>query len=263
MHNKTMVRSQWSGIIWLLTVYAFLYIPIVIFFVFSFNDASFPSPWMGFTLKWYYALAYESTIWHALINSVFVALSAVFLSIAMGVFLVFYATYHGGRLEKMLSSFYGNVIIPEIVLAVGLLGLFIACLVPLGFVTLVIAHTVLGLGYVVPIVYSRYLELDYRLLEAAYDLGATPLQAFFSVTIPLLRPALLSAAILVFILSFDDFVFAYFCTGSMFQTLPLYILSMLRIGVSPIVNALSTLLLVLSAILMIIYSSFKVRERMF
>lgn len=261
--QKNSLSSRFPGFLWLLIVYAFLYIPIVIFFIFSFNNASFPSPWAGFTFKWYRALIHEWTIWHALFNSLMVALTAVTLSVSMGLFLVFYGTYHGGRIASMLSYFYGNVIVPEIVLAVGLLGLFIACSVPLGFVTLVIAHTVLGLGYVVPIVYSRYRELDYRLVEAAYDLGATPLEAFFTVTIPLLRPALLSGAILVFILSFDDFVFAYFCTGTMFQTLPLYILSMLRIGVSPIVNALSTLLLILSGILMTLYSSFKMRERMF
>jgi spermidine/putrescine transport system permease protein len=263
MYKENSINKFFPGIIWLLIVYAFLYIPIVIFFIFSFNDASFPSPWMGFTFKWYQALFHEFTIWHALLNSFLVAITAVTLSVFMGLFLVFYGTYRGGFLEQILSYFYGNVIVPEIVLAVGLLGLFISFSVPLGFVTLVIAHTVLGLGYVVPILYSRYLELDYRLVEAAYDLGATPLQTFFSIMIPLLRPALISSAILVFILSFDDFVFAYFCTGTMFQTLPLYILSMLRVGVSPIVNALSTLLLLFSGILMVIYTSFKIRERIF
>lgn len=263
MSERTIFTSGLPGIVWISAVYAFLYVPIVVFFIFSFNNAPFPSPWAGFTLNWYHALVQESTIWYALLNSLMVAMTSVVLSVAMGLFLVFYGTYRGGFVQQVLSYFYGNVIVPEIVLAVGLLGLFISCSVPLGFVTLVIAHTVLGLGYIVPIVYSRYLELDYRLLEAAHDLGATPLQAFFTVTIPLLKPALLSAAILVFILSFDDFVFAYFCTGTMFQTLPLYILSMLRIGVSPIVNALSTLLLLLSGVLMIIYSSFKIRERIF
>jgi spermidine/putrescine transport system permease protein len=100
-------------------------------------------------------------------------------------------------------------------------------------------------------------------LEAAQDLGATPLQAYFTVVLPLLKPSLLGAALLVFIISFDDFVLAYFCSGTTFQTLPLYILSMLRVGVSPIVNAFSTLLLLVSGILVLIYSSFTLRDRIF
>lgn len=261
--NKQFSLARWLGILWVVGAYALLYIPILVFFVFSFNNAPFPSPWAGFTLGWYRALLQESQIWTVFGNSLMVAVSAVVLSSVMGIFLVFYAIYRGGRMKNLMTSFYGNVLVPEIVLSVGLLGFFSMFNVPLGFVTLVIAHTVLGLGYVVPLVYSRYTELDFRLTEAAQDLGATPLQTFFTVTIPLLRSAWMGAAILVFILSFDDFVFAYFCTGTTFQTLPLYILSMLRVGVSPIVNALSTILLVLSALLVIIYSSFKVREGVF
>ncbi len=263
MNERSLSFPRLAGLLWVVFAYALLYIPILVFFVFSFNNAPFPAPWAGFTLNWYRALLHDTHIWVVFANSLLVAVSAVALSSLMGVFLVFYAIYRGGRIRSLMASFYGNVLVPEIVLAVGLLGFFTMVAVPLGFVTLVIAHTVLGLGYVVPIVYSRYAELDYRLTEAAQDLGATPLQTFFTVTIPLLRPAVQGSAILVFILSFDDFVFAYFCTGTTFQTLPLYILSMLRVGVSPIVNALSTILLVLSGALVIIYSSFKVRERIF
>ena len=263
MKNPLFFLSRCAGALWVMAVYAFLYIPIVVFFVFSFNNAPFPARWAGFTLNWYRALLSESYIWTVFGNSLLVATTAVLLSSVMGVLLVFYAVHRGGKMLTLVTSFYSNVMVPEIVLAVGLLGFFTMMAVPLGFVTLVIAHTVLGLGYVVPIVYSRYTELDYRLTEAAQDLGATPLQAFFSVTIPLLRPALMGSAILVFMLSFDDFVFAYFCTGTTFQTLPLYILSMLRVGVSPIVNALSTVLLLLSGLLVVIYSSFKVREGIF
>lgn len=255
----TMTRCL--AVVWVAAVYALLYVPIAVFFIFSFNNAPFPSPWAGFTLAWYKALLNESHIWIACYNSLLVSVSAVLLSTFLGLFLVFYAVHRGGRIERLLSYFYGNLIVPEIVFAVGILGLFTALAVPLGFVTLVIAHTVLGMGYVVPVVYSRYCELDYRLLEAAQDLGATPLQAFFTVTMPLLRPAILGAAILVFIISFDDFVLAYFCAGTTFQTLPLYILSMLRVGVSPVVNALSTVLLLLSGLLVVLYSSFKLRDR--
>jgi len=263
MTERFPLFSRCLSVFWVVMVYAFLYIPIIIFFIFSFNNAPFPAPWVGFTLHWYRALVYETDIWVAVGNSLMVAMSAVLLSSCMSIFLVFYAVSRSSKIKGLAAYFYGNLIVPEIVFAVGFLGLLTMLKVPLGFITLVIAHTVLGLGYMVPILYSRYCELDYRLLEAAQDLGATQLQAFFTVTHPLLKPSLLGAALLVFIISFDDFVLAYFCSGTTFQTLPLYILSMLRVGVSPIVNAFSTLLLVLSGILVIIYSSLTIRNRIF
>ncbi|KKS68586.1 MAG: Putrescine transport system permease protein potI [candidate division TM6 bacterium GW2011_GWE2_42_60] len=261
MGKHSLLAQRWN-IIWIVLVYAFLFIPIVVFCAFSFNNAPFPSAWVGLTTRWYQELFSSSEIWHALYNSLIVSSIAVIFSTVMGVFFV-YLAMQGGRIRFMLSHFYANLVFPEIVLAVGLLSLFSALGISLGMWALIIAHTVLGLGYVVPLVYDRYQELDYRLTEAALDLGATPLQVFTTVTLPLLRPTLFSAAILVFIVSFDDFIFAYFCAGSTFQTLPLYILSMLRTGVSPIVNALSTVLLVFSSLLIVGYSSLKTKFRVF
>lgn len=254
--------ARLSGLLFVSGFYCFLYIPIIIFVLFSFNKASFPSPWVEFTFDWYRELWSEAFIWESLYNSFIVSLSAVCLSTIMGVFLVFYTT-QGGRVYKLLSQFYLNLVFPEIILAVGLLGFFTFFSIPLGATSLIIAHTVLGLGYMVPIVHARYTELDYRLTEAALDLGASPIRTFFTVTLPLLKPAIYGASILVFIISFDDFVLAYFCAGTSFQTLPLFILSMLRTGVSPVVNALSTLLLVFSSLLIIAYSSLRTKERMF
>ena len=146
-------------------------------------------------------------------------------------------------------------------LAVALLGFFTYIAVPLGIGTLIVAHTVLGLGFVIPIVYVRYGELDPKLFEASLVLGASEFQTFWKITLPLLRPALLSTALLVFILSFDDFILSYFCAGTDAQTLSLYILSMLRAGVSPIVNALSALLLALSSLLVLIFFSLRTRSK--
>ena len=115
----------------------------------------------------------------------------------------------------------------------------------------------LGLGYVVPLLYTRFRELDYRLIEASLDLGASPLQTFFKITLPLLKPSLVAACLLIFIISFDDFILAYFCAGSSSQTLSLYIMSMLRTGISPVVNALSAVLLLLSTLLAFIFFSLK------
>jgi spermidine/putrescine transport system permease protein len=242
--------------------YLFLYVPIVVLLIFSFNTEAFPSPWRGFTLKWYKELFDSIYLWNAFYNSLVVAISATFISVIMGVFLIFYAA-QGGRVGKYLVLFYGNLVIPETVLAVSLLGFFSLISIPLGLGTLILAHTVLGLGFVIPIVYARYLELDPKLVEASLVLGATPIQTFFKVTLPLLGPSLIATALLVFIISFDDFIISYFCAGSSAQTLSLYILSMLRSGVSPVVNALSALLLFLSSLLTLTFFSLRTRSRIF
>lgn len=242
--------------------YLFLYVPIIVLLVFSFNSESFPAPWKEFSLKWYRELFHSVYLWESFINSLIVAASSTIISVVMGIFLIFYAA-QGGRIGNFLSLFYGNVVIPETVLAVSLLGFFTLMSIPLGLATLVLAHTVLGLGFVIPIVYAKFLELDHRLTEASLVLGASPIQTFFKVILPLLRPSLISTGLLVFIISFDDFILAYFCAGSTSQTLSLYIMSMLRSGVSPVVNALSAVLLALSTLFAVIFFSLKTRVRIF
>ena len=157
--------------------YLFLYVPIVVLLVFSFNTEGFPSPWKGFTLKWYSELFHSTHLWASFVNSLIVAICSTGISLTMGVFLIFYAA-QGGRVGKFLNLFYGNLVIPETVLAVSLLGFFTFIAIPLGLGTLVLAHSVLGLGFVIPIVYARFLELDYRMTEASLVLGATPIKPF-------------------------------------------------------------------------------------
>jgi spermidine/putrescine transport system permease protein len=156
-------------------------------------------------------------------------------------------------MESLFSLFYVNLIVPEVVLGVGLLTFFVLCTVPLGLITLIFSHTVLGLGFAVPLINGRFTELDIRLVEASLDLGATIHQTFFSIIMPLLRSTIIAAGLLVFIISFDDFVLSYFCSGTSVQTLSLYLLSMLRTGISPMMNALSTLLLMLSSLLVLLF----------
>jgi len=242
--------------------YLFLYVPIFVLLVFSFNTNQFPAPWSSFTLDWYRELFQSSYLWKSFSNSLIVATSATAISLGAGIGLVFYAA-SGGKIGKFMGMFYGNLVIPETVLAVSLLSLFTLIDIPLGLTTLILAHSVLGLGFVIPIVYARYRELDYNLTEASFALGATPLQTFFKVTLPLLRPSLVTTALLVFIISFDDFILSYFCAGSSSQTLSLYILSMIRTGVSPVVNALSSVLLFLSSLLVLFFFSLKTRVRIF
>jgi spermidine/putrescine transport system permease protein len=250
------------GLIVVAATYLFLYVPIVVLLVFSFNREAFPSPWKGFTLKWYHELLHSPYLWKAFANSLIIASFSTLISLIVGVLLIFYAA-QGGRIGKFLVLFYGTLVIPETVLAVSLLGFFSLISIPLGLTTLILAHTVLGLGFVIPIIYARFLELDYRMTEASLVLGASHFQTFFKVTLPLIRPTLITTALLVFIISFDDFILSYFCAGSSAQTLSLYILSMLRSGVSPIVNALSAILLFLSSIFVWIFFSLKTRTRIF
>ena len=260
--SKNRKVGKISNLLFIGCTYLFLWVPIIVLLVFSFNSEGYPSPWTGFTWKWYQELIHSVYLWKAFGNSLLVACFSTFFSVAMGTFLIFYAA-QGGKIGRFLTLFYGNIVIPETVLAVSLLTFFSLLSIPLGLATLIVGHTVLGLGFVVPLVYARFLELDYRITEASLVLGATPIQTFFKVTLPQLRPALITSALLVFIISFDDFILTYFTAGSSVQTLSLYILAMIRAGVSPVVNALSAVLLCISSVLVILFFQLKTRSRIF
>jgi spermidine/putrescine transport system permease protein len=261
-HQRRSIFGKTGHLLLIAATYLFLWVPIVVLLVFSFNEESFPSPWKGFTLQWYVELIDSVYLWKSFMNSLIVALSATFISVLMGIFLIFFAA-QGGRIGRYLNLFYGSIIIPETVLAVSLLGFFGLISISLGLTTLIIGHTVLGLGFVIPMVYARFQDLDYRLTEASLVLGATPLQTFFKVTLPLLRPSLITSALLVFIISFDDFILTYFTAGSSVQTLSIYILSMIRSGISPVVNALSALLLFMSSLMALVYFQLSSRSKIF
>lgn len=237
-------------------VYLFLYLPIGILVLLSFNKNTH-FVWQGFSLKWYHELFQSVQVWDALSNSLIVAFSAVFLSLVMGTLLVFYTK---NNIKKVHLLFYGTLAAPEIVLAVGLLSLFVYMGVSLGLVSLIVGHTLLGLGYVVPMLYARMQEMDESLIEAAMDLGATQSYTLYSVVLPFLSPTLIGAGLLVFITSFDDFVFSFFCSGASAQTLPIYIFSVIRSGATPMINALSTILLCVSCLFVLLFSLFTLRK---
>lgn len=239
-------------------VYFFLYLPVFVVILFSFNDANYPYVWSGFTLKWYQELWYSVEVWDALQNSLIVASSSVALSLTMGVFVVWYGSQT--ILARFLGLFYGTLAAPEVVLAVGLLTLFATLSVELGFVSLIAAHTLLGLGYVVPMVEGAFQGLNKSLTEASLDLGATRQQTFVKIILPLLMPTLFAAGLLVFIVSLDDFLISFFCSGSSAQTLPMYIFSMIRSGSTPVVNALSTIMLLISSFFVLGFSLLHVRR---
>lgn len=229
----------------LILTYLFLYIPIIVLVIFSFNTRGFPSPWKNFTLQWYRELFQEAELWRSFATSLIIATSSSLLSLSMAVLLIYFHA-SGGRIKNMVPIFYGNLIIPETVLGVSLLSYFTLLDIPLGFISLIIAHTILGLGLVTPIIYTRYRQLDPKLVEVSLVLGASSRQTFFKITLPLLKPAVFSIGLLVFIISFDDFILSYFCAGTVVQPLSLYLLSLIRWGISPVVNALSAVLLLIS-----------------
>lgn len=238
--------------------YIFLYVPIVVLVVFSFNDSLFANEWHGFTLDWYCKLLDNPGLLLALKNSLIVSVSSVFLSLTLSLLCVYYTPR--AVLKKILYMFYANIIVPEIVLAVGLISFFIICKVPLGLPTLIATHTVIGLGYAVPIIHTQFNELGNKFFEAARDLGATHTQVLFTVMLPLLIPALFAAGLLVFIVSLDDFIISFFCAGARTQTLPLYIFAVIRSGATPEINALSTLLLCVSSLLVLLFSLLQVKK---
>ncbi len=234
-------------------VYLFLYTPIIILVLYSFNQGGFPDAWKGFSFHWYSELFHSEDIWRAFYNSVIVATVSSFLSVLMSVMFI-----HGMRYyNRNFVAFFSNALIPDIVLAVGMMSLFSYLMVPLGLNTLIAGHTLLGFGFAMPIIKNRYDELDKSLIEASYDLGASMRYTFFHVIVPFLYPSLLVGFLLSMIISFDDFLISFFCAGSTVQTLSLYIFSMIRSGISPVVNALSTIMLIGSFILLLVMMVFQ------
>lgn len=225
-------------------MYLFLYIPIIVLVVYSFNSGGFPGAWKGFSLQWYIDLFYSKGILQALKHSTIIALASSFISVFLSLCIV----YGGQSYAKFLPIFYANNILPDIILAVGLMITFSYFSIPFGLLAVIIGHSILSLAFCVPIIKNRMDELNRYLVEASLDLGATKVQTFFYIILPFLSPALLSSFLLGMIVSFDDLLIAFFCSGSSYQTLSLYIFSMIRSGISPTVNALSTVMLLLSII---------------
>jgi spermidine/putrescine transport system permease protein len=191
--------------------------------------------------------------------SLTVAFSATILSVVMGAALVFASKWWKPR--YIFSMFYANIVFPEIIVAIGLLSLFSFCKIPLGYGSLIVGHTLIGLGFVIPIVRARFLELDPWLTEASADLGATPIQTFKKITIPLLMPSLIASSLLVFTLSLDDFFIAFFCSGPSIETLSLYVYARAKESMDPTINVIASCLLMVSSLFIIILSSLKVIDQ--
>lgn len=228
-------------------VYAFLYLPIFILILFSFEQSKLAVHWTGFTLKWYQLLVTDEAVIRALVNSLIVASVAVTISAAMGTLAAVGITrYHFRGHGLYRGMLFIPIIVPEIAMAVAALTLFVAMGVGLSLATIIVSHVVFCTAYVALVVMGRMEGQDPHLEEAAQDLGATPVMVFFRVTLPLIMPAVVAGCLLAFVLSLDDFIITQFTAGVGDTTLPLRIYSMVKFGVSPEINALSTLMLLVS-----------------
>jgi spermidine/putrescine transport system permease protein len=239
--------------------YLFLYLPVFVLILFSFNSSSVSIEWTGFSLKWYRSLLSNTEIWDSLIVSMIVATVSTLLSLLLGTFFVISGRWL--NIDAIKNVFNINIVLPDIILAVGVLSVFAFLKMPLGYGSLIVGHTVLNLGFVIPIVHSRFQELDPELTEASLDLGAGYIQTFVRVVFPLLTPSLVAAGLLAFTLSLDDFLIAFFCSSPTVQTLSVYVYSMIKTLVDPSINAISTLLLLFSSIFVLLLSYFKVIDK--
>jgi spermidine/putrescine transport system permease protein len=231
--------------------YIFLYAPIVILMVFSFNASKFASAtWRGFTLNWYLELFQDEAIGSALKNSLYIGLVSTLVSTIFGtmVSLAMERYKFWGKLafDAML---YLPIIIPDIAMAVMLLLFFVLAKLPLGRYTIIISHIAFNISFVAVVVRARLAQFDMTLEEAAQDLYADNWNTFRRVTLPLLMPGILGGALLAFTLSLDDFVITFFTAGPGATTLPLRIYSMVKLGVTPEINALSSVMLFASFVL--------------
>jgi len=244
-------RSLW---LWVaaLAAYAFLYIPLVIVVVYSFNDSRLNAEWVGFTLDWYRKLAQNAEMLTAAGNSLLIGLVASAVSTVLGT-MAGVAMYRY-KLRLLPVLVLTPIAIPEILMGVSLLIFFVLLNFTLGLVSVTLAHIAFCIGFVAIVVRSRLAGMDESLTEAARDCGATPLEAFRHVTLPLIMPGVIAGALMAFTLSIDDFVITFFTAGAGTVTLPLQIYSMIKIAVTPEVNAVSTLLMLLTLVLIVVAS---------
>ena len=243
-----------------LLVYAFLYVPLLIVVIFSFNDSKLNAEWVGFTTGWYTKLFADDDMLRAALNSLSIACLAAAIATVLGTMAGL--SMHRFRPKLLPFLVFTPVAMPEILLGVSLLIFFLNTVTPalgalgidfgLGLVTVVIAHITFCIGFVAIIVRARLAGMDESIFEAARDLGATPWRTFRLVTLPLILPGVIAGALMAFTLSIDDFVITFFTSGVGTKTLPLEIYTMIKVAVTPEVNAISALLMALTLAMIVI-----------
>ena len=245
-----MRRFSWFNATSLTLGFAFLYLPMIILVIYSFNASKLVTVWAGFSTKWYGELlsndAFLDAAWVTIKVAVTSSTMATVLGTMAAIVLVRAGRFHGRTLFS--GMIYAPLVMPEVITGLSLLLLFIGIGLDRGVLTIVLAHTTFSMCYVSVVVSSRLVSFDQSLEEAALDLGCTAFQAFRLVTLPIIAPAVISGWLLAFTLSLDDLVIASFTAGPSATTLPMKIWSSVRLGVSPEINALSTLMIGVVAI---------------
>lgn len=226
-------------------IYVFMYLPIVVLIIYSFNDSRYRGNWEGFTLRWYAELIKDRSIMDALKNTILIAVISSFGATVLGTMAAIGIFAMKPKIRNfMVDLTYLPVTYPEIVIGVSLLALYVGIGLPLGFWSIVLSHITFCVPFVVIAVLPKLYQLNPNLEEAAMDLGATPSQAFWKVILPEIMPGVMTGMLLSFTLSLDDFLISFFTTGSGVNTLAIKIYSMTKVGVTPKINALTTIIFV-------------------
>lgn len=226
---------------------AFLFIPLIVIIAFSFNKSkggTFTEP----SLIWYKKLIFESDdLWHALLNSVIIALSSGIVSTVLGTLASIGINWYNFKGKKFIGALtYLPMVLPEVIVGISMLIFFSGIHIPLGLFTIFAAHTTFCLPFVFLMVNARLDDFDYSIIEASHDLGANEVQTMLKVVIPAILPGIMSGFMMAVTMSLEDFVITFFVAGPGSTTLPLYVYSMIRFGVSPVINALSCILIVIT-----------------
>ncbi|MDR1748042.1 MAG: ABC transporter permease [Spirochaetaceae bacterium] len=242
-------RASFSFVI-LLGTYLFLFLPLFVVVLYSFNPSK-GSDFTGFSLVWYKSLLFSSSeLWRALGNSVIVAVTSGAVATVLGTLAAIGVNWYKfkGKMYIQTVSFL-PMILPEVIIGISMLIFFAAVKIPLGLFTIFTAHTTFCLPFVFLLVLARLDEFDYSIIEAAYDLGATERQTMFRVLLPAIMPGILSGFLIAMTMSLEDFVITFFVSGPGSATLPIYVYSMIRFGVSPVINALSFVMILATVLI--------------
>lgn len=256
MNNLPVVRSPWRTLI-LVLGYSFLYAPMLMLVIYSFNSSRLVTVWAGWSTQWYSALFEDSAMISAVVLSLTIAAASATMAVVLGtlaaVVMVRFGNFRGSNgFAFMLTA---PLVMPDVITGLSLLLLFVSLAQAIGWpaergmLTIWLAHVTFCSAYVTVVISARLRELDYSIEEAAMDLGATPLKVFFIITVPMIAPALVSGWLLAFTLSLDDLVIASFVSGPGATTLPMLVFSSVRMGVNPQINALASLILLVVGII--------------
>lgn len=247
-------KWRWSNL-YLTIMILLMYFPLVMVVIFSFNESKLSANFTGFSLKWYEILANDRDLKEALFNSIWLGVFSCGISAVIGTLGAVgmaRVKYKSKGMMEYLSTI--PIMIPEIILGMVFLVFFSMLKLPFGMTTLVIAHTTFCIPYIFMMVKARLVGIDKSLEEAARDLGAGPIRTFFNITMPLIAPAVLSGSLLAFAMSFDDVVISIFVNGPRLNTLPVKVYAQLKTGVTPEINALCTIILVVITVVLLLSS---------